>query len=127
MNLSIRTKTSVAVAGALLATVMAPLVASPSAYALGNNRNVHRSCGTNYVASGADYVNSKVRYYWAQTTKTSGDCSGRLSVAFQYFDGYRSPREYGSTSAAYTSMDGMVHLVQYGLHWGCDTCNVTYS
>ena len=103
-------------AGVLLALSVAMLPAT--AFGLGNNRTVYRSCGANYVSSG--YVSSG--YSWAQTRKISGSCAGRLSAGLQY-NGYRT-RVYGSSQTAYTSRWG---YAVYGLHWGCNSCNPTYS
>ena len=71
--------------------VVAPMVVATEAQALGNDRNVSRSCGTNYVASGFSGSQS-----WAQTTKASGTCAGRLSAALVRSDGYQTTRVYGT-------------------------------
>jgi len=102
-------------AGVLLALSVAMLPAT--AFGLGNNRTVYRSCGANYVSSG--YSGG---YSWAQTRKVSGSCAGRLSAGLQY-NGYYT-RVYGSSQTAYTSRWG---YATYGLHWGCDYCSRTYS
>lgn len=104
-------------AGVLLALSVTMLPAT--AFGLGNNRAVSRSCGENYVSSG--YVSSG--YSWAKTQKQNGSCAGRLSAGLQYSNGYRT-RVYGSSQEAYTSLGG---LAVYGVHWGCDSCNITYS
>ena len=104
-------------AGVLLALSVAMLPAT--AFGLGNNGPVYRSCGVNYVSSG--YVSSG--YSWAQTRKVSGSCAGRLSAGLQASNGYWT-RVYGSTLSAYTSRYG---YWTYGLHWGCDGCSQTYS
>jgi len=114
---------AVKAASALLATVTAVALApAVPAQALGNNRTVTRSCGTNYVASGR-YSNTNA---WAQTTKASGDCAGRLSAGLRASDGYTWPRVYGSNTSAYTSRTDSAGFGT-GLHWGCDACNVTTS
>lgn len=105
-------------AGAVIAT----LLPSVPAMALGNNRNVNRSCGTNYVASGR-YSGT---YAWAQTTKVSGNCTGSLGAALEASDGYQWPRVNGSSSRAYTERTDSAGFGR-GLHWGCLDCNVTYS
>jgi hypothetical protein len=113
-------------AGMLLTTGMmgaTVLYAASPAMALGNNRTVSRSCGTTYVASG---YSSSQRLNWAQTEKRSGDCTGRLSAALIKNNGYQTARHYGTSSRAYTSYTEGVRAIN-GLHWGCDSCNVTYS
>ena len=109
-----RTLTSIA---SLTALSVAMLPAT--AFGLGNNGPVYRSCGVNYVSSG--YVSSG--YSWAQTQKQNGSCAGRLSVGLSFSNGYRT-RVYGSSQNAYTSNWG---YARNGLHWGCDSCNITYS
>ena len=109
-----RTLTSIVSLTALSVAMMLPA----TAFGLGNNGPVYRSCGVNYVSSG--YVSSG--YSWAQTRKISGSCAGRLSAGLQY-NGYRT-RVYGSSQNAYTSNWG---YARNGLHWGCDSCNITYS
>jgi len=89
-----------------------------TAFGLGNNRPVYRSCGANYISSG--YSGG---YSWAQTQRQNGSCAGRLSAGLQYSNGYRV-RVYGSSQSAYTSRYG---YWSYGLHWGCDYCNVSYT
>lgn len=101
------------------ATALLPV--SP-ALALGNNRTVERSCGKNYVSSGLH----NNEYFWAQTEKRDGNCAGRLSVAFELDSGYQTQRVYGDNRSAYTTIQGNSG-VRYGLHWGCDNCNVTKS
>jgi hypothetical protein len=118
-----RARTSLACAAGALG-LLAPFLAVGGADAIGNNRVVSRSCGTNYVSSGSWGSNGA----WAQTLKNSGNCAGRLSVAFQAGDGYRTARVYGTSQSAYddvpaTGRGGW----RYGLHWGCDACNVTTS
>jgi len=110
-----RTLTSIVSLTALSVAMMLPA----TAFGLGNNRTVYRSCGANYVSSG--YVSSG--YSWAQTRKVSGSCAGRLSAGLQASNGYWT-RVYGSTLSAYTSRYG---YWTYGLHWGCDGCSQTYS
>ncbi|OKK06153.1 hypothetical protein AMK26_08780 [Streptomyces sp. CB03234] len=112
---------SVAAAGLTALVAVAPVLVATDAQALGNNRTVNRSCGSNYVSSG--FTGS---YSWAQTTKSSGDCAGRLSAALIRSDGYQTTRKYGSSSSAYTSYTSSSQA-RNGLHWGCDSCNVTYS
>lgn len=114
-----RRLSKVAATGVL--AVLVSTLAAPSAEALGNNRAVSRSCGTNYVSSG--FTGS---YNWAQTRKQSGDCSGRLSSAIEYGTGWWTPRAYGTNENAYTSHTSTTRAA-YGLHWGCDSCNVTRS
>ena len=115
--------TAAAVAGV---SVAATLMSATNAEALGNNRVVNRSCGSNYVASG---YSSGGGYYWVETSKNSGDCAGRLSTGFQRSDGFRTVRNYGTSSIAFDTVTRgqLGGSVQYGLHWGCDNCNVTYS
>ncbi|MET7455197.1 hypothetical protein ABZT03_25530 [Streptomyces sp. NPDC005574] len=105
------------------ACVLAASVISmaPGAQALGNNRTVSRGCGKNYVASNRWSDEGG----WAQTTKVSGHCKGRLSAALQWSTGYRTPRVYGDNQSAYTSTD--LGTVVLGLHWGCDNCDLTTS
>jgi len=105
-------------AATVLTCVGVAVVPASSAMALGNNRTVSRSCGTNYVSSG--WTGS---YSWAQTKKVSGDCAGRLSAGLEFYNGYRT-RVPGSNTSAYTSNPA---YARYGLHWGCDNCNVTFS
>ena len=100
-------------------TALSVAMLPATAFGLGNNRTVYRSCGANYVSSG--YVSSG--YSWAQTRKVSGSCAGRLSAGLQASNGYWT-RVYGSTLSAYTSRYG---YWTYGLHWGCDGCSQTYS
>ncbi|WP_329117819.1 hypothetical protein [Streptomyces sp. NBC_01353] len=113
-------KTAVA-AGMTALVAVAPLLAATDAQALGNNRNVSRSCGTNHVGSGFNGSQN-----WAQTKKVSGDCAGRLSAALVRSDGYWTTRVYGSKTNAYASYNSR-YKAKNGLHWGCDNCNVTYS
>ena len=107
---------------AALVVAAAVLPASP-AQAFGNNRDVSRGCGTNYVASG--YVGD-FRVY-AQTYKVSGSCAGRLSAALQFNSGERTTRKYGTNQEAYQEIGTPPSGIRYGLHWGCDNCGVTYS
>ncbi|GAB1514392.1 hypothetical protein [Actinophytocola sp. KF-1] len=108
---------------AVIATIATfALLPAPSAQALGNNREVSRSCGTNWVASGR-YSST---HAWAVTSKLSGDCAGRLSAGLRANDGYTWPRVYGTSiraEADYYDSAGF----GTGMHWGCDSCNVTYS
>jgi hypothetical protein len=115
-RLTIQILTTVAAGAAAVALLPAP------AQAIGNNRDVHRGCGTNHVSSGR-YSST---YAWAQTTKVDGDCSGRLSVGLRASDGYTYPRVYGSSTSAYTSRTDSAGFGS-GMHWGCDGCSVTYS
>ncbi|MFE3716375.1 hypothetical protein [Streptomyces cyaneofuscatus] len=101
--------------------VVAPMVVASEAQALGNNRNVSRSCGTNYVSSGFSGSQS-----WAQTSKASGTCAGRLSAALEKSNGAWTTRVYGTNSSAYATSSGS-SPARNGLHWGCDACNVTKS
>lgn len=112
---------SAAAAAMTAMLVIAPVIAATDAQALGNNREVSRSCGTNRVSSG--FTGS---YNWAQTTKSSGSCAGRLSAALERYNGYWTTRVYGSSSSAYAT-DVVSSADHYGLHWGCDACNVTRS
>ncbi|UGY94637.1 hypothetical protein [Streptomyces gobiensis] len=107
------------------AVAFAPLIVATDADALGNNRTVKRSCGRNYVASGHN-GSATQGHSWAQTTKQSGTCKGRLSAALQRNDGYQSRRVYGSSKSAYATAR-FNSKAKYGLHWGCDNCNVTRS
>jgi hypothetical protein len=116
-------RVGIACAAASLGLV-APFMAVGGADALGNNRVVNRSCGSNYVSSGSWGSNGA----WAQTERNSGTCAGRLSVAFQAGDGYRTARVYGSSQSAYDTVPATARGGwRYGLHWGCDSCNVTTS
>lgn len=121
LNFALSARKSAVAAGMTAMLVAAPLIAATDAQALGNNRTVSRSCGTNYVSSG--FTGS---YSWAQTRKSSGDCAGRLSAALVRSDGYWTTRKYGSSSEAYTTLTSS-SSARNGLHWGCDSCNVTYS
>ena len=110
-------------ASALLATItIAALMPALPAQALGNNREVSRSCGRNYVSSGR-YSSTRA---WAQTTKVAGSCAGRLSAGLRASDGYTWPRVYGNNSSAYSERSDSAGFGT-GMHWGCDACNVTYS
>lgn len=98
------------------------LLPAQSAQAIGNNRDVSRSCGVNHVASGR-YSNTNA---WAQTTRVSGNCSGTLGAGLRASDGYTWPRVNGSRDSAYTSRVDSAGFGS-GMHWGCLDCNVTYS
>ncbi|MBO7938187.1 MULTISPECIES: hypothetical protein [Streptomyces] len=113
---------SAAAAAVTAMMVVAPVIAATDAHALGNNREVSRSCGTNRVSSG--WTGS---YNWALTVKASGDCAGRLSSALERNNGYWTPRVYGTSSRAYATDTTNPVADRYGLHWGCDSCNVTRS
>lgn len=93
-----------------------------SAQAIGNNRDVSRSCGKNHVASGL--VNSTTA--WAQTTRVSGDCTGTLGAGLRANNGYTFPRVNGNRNEAYTQRS---HSSGFGtgMHWGCLDCNLTTS
>jgi hypothetical protein len=106
---------------ASLAVVM--LQAAP-AHALGNNRVVSRSCGTNWIASGFNGS-----YFWAETSRNSGTCQGRLSVAIQRSDGFRTVRHYGTSSGAFmTTTPGQLGgSARYGVHWGCNACRASLT
>ena len=106
---------------AISAIAMALMPTLP-AQAIGNNRSVNRSCGSNFVASGR-YSSTTA---WAQTTKESGNCSGRLSAGLRASDGFTWPRVYGTNSSAYSQRTDSAGFGT-GMHWGCDSCNVTYS
>lgn len=121
MGKSMGRSMSLAAIAAAVAVVGAMLPAAP-AQAIGNNREVSRSCGTNWVASGR-YSST---FAWAETSKVSGSCSGRLSAGLRASDGYTWPRVYGTSSYAYTSRTDSAGFGS-GMHWGCDNCNVTYS
>ena len=103
------------------ATAFAFLPAT-SAQAIGNNRDVSRSCGVNNVASGR-YSST---FAWAQTTRVSGNCSGTLGAGLRASDGYTWPRVNGSRESAYTSRTDSAGFGT-GMHWGCLDCTVTYS
>lgn len=118
-----KTKLGVKLFSALAAGAVAvAMLPSTPAQALGNNRDVTRSCGKNHVSSGR-YSTTNA---WAQTTKVDGNCSGRLSVGLRAADGYTYPRVYGSSTSAYTSRTDSAGWGS-GMHWGCDGCSVTYS
>jgi hypothetical protein len=104
-------------------TILITIGVATPASALGNNREVVRSCGTNRVASGYDPASNT---YWAETVKVSGTCRGRLSVALEYDNGSFSRRVYGNKQRARLTTPAR-QSVRYGLHWGCDACNVTRS
>lgn len=93
-----------------------------SAQALGNNRDVSRSCGVNHVSSGR-YSGT---YAWAQTTRVSGNCTGQLGAGLRASDGYTYPRVNGTREAAYADEVDSAGFGT-GMHWGCLSCNVTYS
>ncbi|MER5227207.1 hypothetical protein [Streptomyces flaveus] len=114
-------KAAAALGVTVLMTAM-PVIAASQAQALGNNREVSRGCGTNYVASG--YASPQGRS-WAQTTRRSGTCSGRLSAALELQDGYQTKRAYGDRNEAIMGYNSS--SARYGLHWGCDDCTVTKS
>jgi hypothetical protein len=110
-------------AAAMIAVVLAlAFLPAQSAQALGNNREVSRSCGTNWVASGR-YSST---HAWAVTQKLSGDCAGRLSAGLRASDGYTWPRRYGNSGRAEADETDPAGFGT-GMHWGCDSCNVTYS
>ncbi|MDG5802511.1 hypothetical protein P9869_07535 [Streptomyces ossamyceticus] len=115
------TRKTAAAAGMTAMLAIAPLLVATDAQALGNNRTVERSCGKNYVSSGFTG-----RQSWAQTSKSSGDCAGRLSAALVRSDGAWTTRVYGTSSSAYATHSS-TSSARNGLHWGCDACNVTYS
>jgi len=116
MKLGIRAR-----AGVILATTGFMIALLPSqASALGDNRIVYRSCGSNYVASGFNGTNS-----WAQTDRVSGTCAGRFSLNFEMSDGRWMARTYYNRYSAYRTISPTFGNVAYGLHWGCDNCNVT--
>ncbi|MFE0254794.1 hypothetical protein [Streptomyces sp. NPDC059010] len=122
MSIGITRGVRVTVFAALTAfAVLGALLLATPAEALGDNRTVERSCGKNYVASG--YWSSSDTS-WAQTKRQSGTCQGTLSVAFERYDGYWTTRKYGDRNEAYTTI-GL--KARYGLHWGCNDCNVTRS
>jgi hypothetical protein len=88
-----------------------------TSYALGETR-VKRHCGTNLIKSV-----SHGPYSEAWTLKVSGSCAGRLSVALGH-KGYETPRYKGDASGAYIIAN---INATYGVHWGCDQCEKTYS
>jgi len=106
-------------------SVFAVLLLATPAQALGDNRTVERGCGKNYVASGHN-GSAAEGHSWAQTTRQSGDCRGRLSAALERRDGYWSNRVYGTRQEAYATAR-FQDIAKHGLHWGCDNCNVTRS
>jgi len=118
MRTTVKRWQKVTVASAVAALGMTLMSTTP-ADALGA-RNVNRSCGTNYIASGGGGDN-----FWAQTTKVSGTCDGVLSVALQSSDGYISPRVYGTNSQAFTRIYN-INAIR-GLHWGCNSCSVSVT
>lgn len=105
---------------ASIAGIAAIALPATSANALGNNRTVHRSCGSNYVSSGFNGTN-----YWAQTKRVSGTCKGRFSLSFEMSNGKWMTRTYYNRYSAYRTISPRFGKVRYGLHWGCDKCNVT--
>ncbi|MFI0976385.1 hypothetical protein ACH4SP_05070 [Streptomyces sp. NPDC021093] len=116
-----RTSMYMGVVAAIVGLVSVLLPAS-SAAALGNNRTVQRSCGSNYISSGFDGTD-----YWAQTVRASGNCSGRFSLNFEMSDGRWMTRTYYTSHSAYRAISPSFGKVSHGLHWGCDNCNVTKS
>jgi hypothetical protein len=112
-------------AAAVAGGIVVALLPGTPAFALGNNRNVQRSCGWNYVGSG--YNGSE---YWAETSRASGNCLGRLSAGFELENGQRSARKYGDSNNVRTTWKYQEPLyldARLGLHWGCDDCNITYT
>jgi hypothetical protein len=105
---------------AAVAALGVALGTAAPAHAIGNNRTVNRSCGSNYISSGGGNG-----HYWAQTEKVSGNCAGTLSVAMIGLDGYVSPRVYGTTQSAYTELWNF--NASNGLHWGCNSCSASWS
>lgn len=75
---------------------------------------MYRSCGTNYLESGAMTGGS-----FASTDKASGTCAGRLSVAIRHLGGVVGPRKYGTNTYA---VDSTGLSIAGGRHWGCDDC-----
>ena len=119
MKNAVRIRAGVATAVAVVG-LASPFLFAGSADALGNNRAVTRSCGTNWVASG------KTEYgAWAETDKNSGNCTGVLSAALERSNGTWSSRTYGTTQHVWTFDQGGSH--SHGLHWGCNNCAVTRS
>lgn len=108
------------IAAVSVLSVLPMIAMAMPAQAVGDNRTVSRGCGQNYVSSGY-YADGST---WAQTKKQSGDCKGRLSVAFELSDGYWTNRVYGDNLTVYSTWSGRA---RHGLHWGCDACNVTRS
>lgn len=109
--------------GVILTTgaVVAAILPATPAFALGNNRTVTRSCGSNYVSSGFNGTQG-----WAQTAKSSGDCTGLLGVTMIRSDGYRLGRVNGSTTYAQI-IYSTTNRPRNGVHWGCLNCNETLS
>ncbi|BEL06201.1 hypothetical protein Q0Z83_043920 [Actinoplanes sichuanensis] len=105
---------------AVTAALGAVLAAPAPALAVGGNRTVQRSCGSNYISSGGGNG-----HFWAQTEKVSGNCDGTLSVAMQASDNYRSPRVYGTRQSAYTELWNF--NAHYGIHWGCNSCDSSWT
>jgi hypothetical protein len=101
--------------------VVAAILPATPAFALGNNRTVSRSCGSNYVSSGFNGSQG-----WAQTEKSSGNCTGQLGVTLIRSDGYRLGRVNGTTSSA-RIVYATSNRPQNGVHWGCLNCNQTLS
>jgi hypothetical protein len=116
-----RARVRLGLAGA--GVLMTALSFATPADALGNNRFVQRSCGRNWVSSGfrAD------GYNWAATETAAGTCAGRLSAALERHDGYVSQRKYGNSWEVYVLIRWGGTRATRGLHWGCDTCGVTYT
>lgn len=109
---------------ATVSSVFAILLLTSPAQALGDNRIVKRSCGENAVSSG--YIPER-KVSWAETRHHSGDCPGRLSVALESEDGQRTERKYADKNDEKRVRVEMRGHARYGLHWGCDDCNVTKS
>jgi len=120
MRKSARIRAGVACAAAVVG-LTTPFMFAGSADALGNNRQVTRSCGVNYVASGTTSNGA-----WAATTRETGDCTGNLYAALERTNGAWTTWKHVSaaTGSVFTSSVG---TFSKGLHMGCSTCNVTYS
>lgn len=104
-----RAVATVLVSAAVLAGAVT-LTATPAS-AIGDNRVVTRSCGTNWI--GSYYL--KGGYDKAETIKETGSCQGRL------WAGLRGNSEYlSSGNSLYASYTGLVAM--YGVHKGCDSC-----
>lgn len=117
-------KLSARLGAALVAGVVtAAILPSTAAFALGNNRVVNRSCGSNYVSSGWSTSTDRA---WAQTQKNSGDCSGSLGASIVLSNGVRVARVNGDRNAVYMKYD-TPNRPQNGVHWGCLDCNSTLS
>jgi len=79
-----------------------------------------RSCGSNFLHS----YNAASGDGIAKTSKTSGTCAGRLSVA-AVKGTLVGVRVYGTNSIA--TVNAGPQTITGGRHWGCDSCGSQYT